>query len=108
MRGAAFSTMFVTGSLWVAFAVSANAAPLTVTGCLAKGHGEGEFELSNATGGDAEKYELVAAKGVDLNAHVGHKVEVTGEKAAEKKEGKETPHEHIKVSSLRHIAAKCP
>jgi hypothetical protein len=114
MRGADFSTMVVGGFFCVALAVSANAAPVTVTGCLEKGHEKGEFQLSHVTGGDAEQYELVAGKGVDLNAHLGHKVEITGEKASKAveksggKETKETAHEHLKVSSLRHIAAKCP
>ena len=115
MRGAQLSTIAVGGFLWFAFVASANAAPVTVTGCLEKGHEQGEFQLSQATGGDAEKYELIAGKGVDLNAHLGHKVEITGEKASEadeksggKKETKESAHEHLKVSSLRHLAAKCP
>ncbi len=57
----------------------------------------------------------VRGKGVDLNAHLGHKVEITGEEASEadekggaKKEAKESSHKHVKVSSLRHIAATCP
>ena len=115
MRGADFSTMVISGFFWLAFVASANAAPVTVTGCLEKGHEQGEFQLSHATGGNAEQYELIAGKSIDLNAHLGHKVEITGEKASEadeksggKKESKETPHEHLKVSSLRHIAAKCP
>jgi len=115
MRGADFSTMVISGFFWLAFVASANAAPVTVTGCLEKGHEQGEFQLSHATGGNAEQYELIAGKSIDLNAHLGHKVEITGEKASEadeksggKKEAKETPHEHLKVSSLRHIAAKCP
>ena len=113
MRSALISKIAVGGFFWLAFAVSANAASVTATGCLEKGHEKGEFQLSHATGGGADKYELIAGKGVDLNAHVGHKVEVTGEKASEaaekgseKKEG--TPHEHIKVSALKHVAATCP
>lgn len=114
MRGAEFSTMVVSGFFWLAFVGSANAAPITVTGCLEKGHEQGEFQLSHATGGDAEQYDLIAGKGVNLNAHLGHKVEITGEKASEAdekgggKEAKETAHKHVKVSSLRHMAAKCP
>ena len=109
------STIVVSGSLCLLFSGLAHAATVTATGCLAKGHEKGEFQLSHATGGGAEQYELIAGKGVDLNAHLGHKVEITGEKAgekdekgAEKKEGKETHHEHIKVSSFKHIAATCP
>jgi len=115
MRRTRFATMVASGFFWFAFAGSANAAPVTVTGCLEKGHERGEFQLSHATGGDAQSYELIAGKGVDLNAHLGHKVEITGEKASEadekgrgKKEGKEAAHEHVKVSSLKHIDAKCP
>jgi len=100
------STMIASGLFSVAFALSANAASVTATGCLEKGHEPGEFQLSHATGA-AEHLELVAGKGVDLNAHVGHKVEITGEKASEKSTEKK-PHEHVKVSSLKHIAAQCP
>src|SRR5436309_1657496 len=77
MRGAEFSAMVVGGFFWLAFVGAANAAPVTVTGCLEKGHERGEFQLSHATGGGAEQYELIAGKGVDLNAHLGHKVEIT-------------------------------
>jgi hypothetical protein len=113
MRGALFSTMVVGGLFWLAFVGSANAAPVTVTGCLEKGDEQGEFQLSHATGSDAQQYELTAGKGVDLNAHVGHKVEITGEKASAadaKGVGKEAQktHEQVTVNSLRHIAAKCP
>ena len=119
MRGTAFSTMVVSGFFWLAFAVAANAASVTATGCLEKGDGKGEFKLSHATGGSAERYELVPDKGVDLNAHVGHKVQITGETASEasdtknekssvKTEEKEKPHHHLKVKSLRHVAAQCP
>lgn len=90
----------------------------TYTGCLAKGDAPNEFKLTNVNGG-SEEYELVGGK--DLKDHVGHKVEVKGEKisskqaekvekasgAAEKGES-EAGHEHIRVSSMRHIAATCP
>jgi hypothetical protein len=91
------------------------AAPLTVTGCLEAAHERGEFQLTHATGADANRYELIPAKGVDLESHVGHKVEITGEKATEadekggeKREKKEAAHEHLKVTAMRHLDAKCP
>ena len=119
MRGKTFSTMAITGSLWLAFAVSANAASVTATGCLEKSDEKDRFRLSHATGGGAENYELVPDKGVELNAHVGHKVSITGETANEasektnekssvKSEEREKPHHHLKVKSLRHVAAQCP
>ena len=115
MRSAGFSIMVMSGFFWLVFVASANAAPVAVTGCLEKGDEQGEFQLSHASGGGAEQYELVAGKGVDLSAHLGHKVEISGEtaseadeKSGEKREAKEPAHKHLKVSSLRHIAAKCP
>jgi hypothetical protein len=113
MRSAQLSTIVIGGFCSLAFAVSANAASVTATGCLEKGAEKGEFTLSHATGGGAEELELVPDKGVDLNAHLGHKVEVTGEAASEMSEKnskgeKERPHPHLKVKSLKHIAAQCP
>ena len=90
----------------------------TYTGCLAKGDGPNEFKLTNVNGGSAE-YELIGGK--DLKDHVGHKVEVKGKEVAAKQAAKaekasgatekgesEAAHEHIRVSSMRHIAATCP
>jgi hypothetical protein len=115
MRYAALLVFILGGLFGFAFVSSADAAPLKVTGCLEKGHEAGEFELTHASGGDAESYELLPGK-VDLKSHVGHKVEITGEKASEaeehagKKKGeeKEAAHEHLKVTSMKHIDAKCP
>ena len=115
MRRAEFSTMVVSGCFLLVFAGPASAASITATGCLEKGDEPGEFELTHATGGAAQQYELIGGGKVDLSAHVGHKVEITGEtasekdeKAAGKKEMKEAHHDHIKVSALKHIAAQCP
>ena len=90
----------------------------TYTGCLAKGDGPNEFKLTNVNGG-SEEYELIGGK--DLKDHVGHKVEVKGKEVAAKQAAKaekasgaaekgesEVGHEHIRVSSMRHIAATCP
>jgi hypothetical protein len=69
-----------------------DAKSVVVTGCLAGG--PATFSLTNAavlnardrssergavgTSGSVATYSLAARDGVDLNAHVGHKVEVTG------------------------------
>ena len=117
MRDKQLWTLLVTALIGFAFGAAVEAAPLTITGCLAKGHEKGEFELTHVTGGDASHYELVPGKGVDLASHVGHKVEVTGEKATEAAEKgekgekgtkKEHPHDHLKVTAMKHIDAKCP
>jgi hypothetical protein len=72
--------------------------PVTVTGCLAKGHEAGHYVLTNAvlapetasSGASATSAPAIdktasmtagasyALKGDNLEAHVGHKVEVTG------------------------------
>lgn len=94
-------------------APAAHADEVTVTGCLEKGDEKDEFELTNASGGDADEYELIAGEGVDLGPHVGHKVELEGTLASEADEEgggekKEAAHAHLKVSSMKHLAAECP
>ena len=88
------------------------------TGCLKQGDGPNEFMLTNVNGG-TDAYELVGGKG--LKDHVGHKVEITGKpitaKSASKAEKEpssgeksetESGHQHLRVTSMRHIAETCP
>jgi hypothetical protein len=81
------------------------------TGCLAAGDEAGEFKLTNVDGG-SDEVELVGGKG--LKDHVGHKVEVTGKMVSPKSahgaksEGGEAGHQHLKVASMKHLAATCP
>ena len=86
----------------------------TYTGCLAAGDETGEFKLTNVNGG-SDEYELIGGKG--LKDHVGHKVEIKGSavsasaaKHAEKSEKgeNEAAHKHLRVSSMKHVAATCP
>ena len=86
----------------------------TYTGCLAAGDETGEFKLTNVNGG-SDEYELIGGKG--LKDHVGHKVEIKGSmvsaaaaKHAEKSEKSENEagHKHLRVGSMKHIAATCP
>ena len=88
--------------------------PGAYTGCLAAGDEAGEFKLTHVNGG-SDEYELLGGK--DLKDHVGHKVEVKGSlvsaEAAEHAEEEETGeseagHQHLRVSSMKHIAATCP
>jgi hypothetical protein len=86
----------------------------TYTGCLAASDEAGEFKLTHVNGG-SDEYELLGGK--DLKGHVGHKVEVKGSlvsaeeaKKAEKAEKGESEggHPHLRVTSMKHIAATCP
>jgi hypothetical protein len=47
----------------------------TITGCLAKGDSADEFQLN---GTDGSTWEMKSNSAVDLAAHVGHQVRVTG------------------------------
>jgi hypothetical protein len=100
-----------------------------MTGCLQKGTEANTFTLTNVEGSGPKTVEIVSeAKGVDLAAHVGHKVTITGttvsakaaEKAEEKAEGKkatkgetkkemkeEAGEHHMKVSAVKMVSASC-
>lgn len=88
-----------------------SANSVTATGCLAKGNEANEYELTTPEG---KKYALMAPGKVDLSKHVGHKVEVTGTPAAEKKEKGESAAseaaegQHLRVRNLKHISDTCP
>lgn len=79
----------------------------TVTGCLQKGDEAGEFSLTTA---DGKTYGL-RSSAVDLSAHLGHKVTVTGnlEPEQESKESKESEKEagDIQVQKLKMVSDSC-
>jgi hypothetical protein len=55
--------------------------PVTIAGCLKRGDAADTFVLTSArTGGSAETatYQLVGAPDVNLQDHIGHRVEVSG------------------------------
>jgi hypothetical protein len=114
---------------------------MTLTGCLQAGTAPGTFTLTNATSsqrasadkptdpatatptpteeavgtsGKAKTYELTAKTGVDLTAHVGHKVEVTTEPATAKGAEAGTSTEmktatpKLTVTALKHVSPTCP
>ena len=108
----------------------------TLTGCLQKGTEAGTYMLTNVTGGPEatnKDWKLIEAPAsLKLDDHVGHKVSITGNVvgvgAATKVEEKSTTtttgtgktettktsmseeamHRHLKVSSMKHVAATCP
>ena len=107
------STLGSAALLGILLAPAARADEVTVTGCLAKSSQEGSFELTHASGGDAETYALTAGEGIDLGPHVGHKVELAGSLAAKPEgksagEGTKAADSALTVSSMKHVAAECP
>jgi hypothetical protein len=82
----------------------------TVTGCLSQGDEANEYAIKDSSG---KTYGLFAATGVNLKAHVGHTVTVTGtpepagrEKKNAKAESKEES-EHLRVSDLKMVSTSC-
>lgn len=99
---------------------------VTLAGCLQTADEPGTFELDPVTeasqGVDTGAVELVPADEVDLSAHVGHEVRITGEKmdtAGAHDEGDERGYDaentglgtgeklHVKVTELEHVSATC-
>ncbi|HTM26581.1 MAG TPA: hypothetical protein VL225_15395 [Vicinamibacterales bacterium] len=96
------------------------AAAHSMTGCLAKGDEANTYKLTNVAGKGPKTVELIEAPStIDLNAHVGHKVTITGTtvspKAAAKAEGTtgkanvkgEATEHHMKVTGLKMVSESC-
>ena len=82
---------------------------MTVTGCLAQGEQSNEYSIKD----NSEKtYGLRAGSDVNLKAHLGHKVTITGTPTGEKKEAAKTvkteESEHLQVSNLAMVSTTCP
>ena len=91
----------------------------TLTGCLQKGEGSNEYDLTAKDGGTWE----LASDAVKLAPHVGHTVTITGAvsnatahglKEDTKSEAKEhgidknsTEHGHITVTNLKMVSDSC-
>lgn len=73
----------------------------TVTGCLQKGEEPGGMFVIST---EDKHWELYPDKGVDLSAHVGHTVTVTGSEAhrTAKQEEKSQPHEKAEMGDKQH------
>jgi hypothetical protein len=100
---------------------------MQLTGCLAKGTDAGSFVLNDATPAttgkeetktaakaETKSYHLMPKDTVKLDAHVGHRIEVTVEEAAGTAKpgatgtsGKAGDMPHVTVTAMKHIAPKC-
>ena len=99
--------------LWVAPAVAQNkkaeGSTVNVTGCLAQGDERNEYSIKDA---DGKTYGLKAGSELNLKAHLGHKLTVTGspieEKKGKVKAGKVEESEHLRVSNFSVVSTTCP
>jgi len=81
---------------------------MNVTGCLAQGDSKNEYMLKDESG---KTFGLRPEVGVDLRAHLGHKITITGTpmKTKEKvKAGQPEESEHLRVSNLSMVSTSCP
>ena len=93
-------------------------SPYSMTGCLQRGDHD-LYRLTGVEGGGVKTIEIArAAKGVNLGAHVGHRIEITGttvnaKKAAKvsgkKKKDVQTVRSelHMRVESVKMLAPGC-
>ncbi len=90
-------------------------ASMTVTGCLAQGDERNEYSIKDASG---KTYGLQAGSDVNLKAHLGHRVTITGTpmKESEKSEQRESRESkdastresgHLRVESLTMVSTSC-
>jgi hypothetical protein len=98
--------------LWVTPAGAqkkAEGSAVNVTGCLAQGDEKNEYSIKDA---DGKTYGLKAGSELNLKAHLGHKVTITGTPIEEKKEkvkaGKVEESEHLRVSNFSMVSTTCP
>src|SRR6266404_8802710 len=98
--------------LWVAPAGAqekkAEGSTVNVTGCLAQGDEKNEYSIKDAEG---KTYGLKAGSELNLKAHLGHKVTITGTPIEEKKKvkaGKVEESEHLRVSTFSMVSTTCP
>lgn len=84
----------------------------TMTGCLAKGTGDGTFIVESTAEKGPKTISIVASK-ANLAPHVGHKIDIVGvnvpvaEAEAMKPAPPKAPH-YMRLSAIKMVAAKCP
>ena len=83
----------------------------SMTGCLRTGPTPGSYILTDLATGP--KSVGIVSSTVDLSAHVGHKIEITGTPIPEaeamkaNKDVPKAPH-YMKVTAMKHISPTCP
>src|SRR5258708_38208119 len=87
----------------------AEGSTVNVTGCLAQGDEKNEYSIKDA---DGKTYGLKAGSELNLKAHLGHKVTITGTPIEEKKEkvktGKFEEREHLQESNFSMVGTAWP
>jgi hypothetical protein len=88
-------------------AQAAEPKPHDMTGCLAKGDTAGTYRLTNLEKGPSTVEIVQVGKDVQkIDAHLGHRVTITGVAVPPPKEG-EKGH-FMRVDAFKHVAPTCP
>lgn len=119
-------TLQAQGAAGAQGAQASKAKTMQLTGCLAKGPDASSYVLNNATPVEAaakdeakakaaaKSYHVTPAATVKLDAHVGHRVELTVEEGAAGAKtgtagtaGKADAMPQVTVTAMKHVAPKC-
>jgi protein TonB len=81
---------------------------VNVTGCLAQGNGGSDYSIKDL---DGKTYGLRAGSELNVKAHLGQKVTITGSPIPDKKEkgkiGKAGEQEHLQMSNFSVVSTTC-
>jgi hypothetical protein len=81
--------------------------PHDMTGCLAKGAMAGQYQLTNVEGKITTVDILEVDKEVKgIDAHLGHRVTITGTGVAKPADGKGM--HYMRITAFKHVAPTCP
>jgi hypothetical protein len=84
----------------------------TMTGCLAKGSGEGTFVVNNTAEKGPKVIGILASK-ANLAPHVGHKIDITGtavpsKEAESRKPAPPKADHYMELTAIKMVSAQCP
>ena len=86
--------------------------PHDMTGCLAKGDTPMTYRLTNVEGGKVKTVDITqTAKDLKMDAHLGHKVTITGTAVPAPKAaagGKPAGEHYMRVEAFKHVSPTCP
>jgi hypothetical protein len=83
------------------------APPHDMTGCLTKGAMPGQYQLTNVEGKVTTVDILEVDKEVKgIDAHLGHRVTITGTAVAKPADGKGM--HYMRITAFKHVAPTCP
>ena len=81
--------------------------PHDMTGCLAKGDMAGQYKLTDLEKGPKTVDILEVDKEVKgMDAHLGHRVTITGTAVDKPKDGK--GEHYMRITAFKHVAPTCP